>query len=345
MRSAIEQLQNGVSLTEDQMTRTMGLILDGQASEEQIKDFLIALADKGETVEEITGAARVLREKAVGVKAPYGAVDCCGTGGDAKGTFNISTAVALTAAACGVPIAKHGNRASTSKSGAADVLEAMGVNLDAPPEVLEYALDHFKFAFLMANNHHPAMRFVANVRKNLGRRSLFNLLGPLANPAGTRLQLIGVYDRALVPVFAQVLKNLGAKRAWVVHGADGLDEISVSGETYVAMLDAEGHIEEKTLTPDDFGLKTSPLEKLIGGEAEDNAKALRAILEGQKCAYRDIVLANTAAVLMIAGKVDNLKAGVAMAAETLEDGHTYELLKDYVKTTRMPLEELEDINA
>lgn len=321
------------------MLRAMGIIMEGNASEQQIFDFLNALADKGETIDEITGAVRVLREKLVGVDAPYGAVDCCGTGGDCSGTYNISTAVALTAAACGVTVAKHGNRASTSKSGAADVLEVLGVNMEAPNENLEYALKTLKFAFLMAPNHHPAMRFVAGVRKKIGRRTLFNLLGPLANPAGTRLQLIGVYDRALMIPFAEVLKKLGSKRAWIVHGSDGLDEITVTGETYVTKLGDDGKITECVLTPEDFGLNISPTDKIKGGDAEENAKALRAITEGQKCAYRDIVLANTAAVLVIAGKVDNLKAGVTMAAEALDNGFVAELLTDYVVLSRQDLSE------
>jgi anthranilate phosphoribosyltransferase len=341
MKVFIEQLQNGVSLTEEQMTRAMTKLMSGETSEEHIADFLNALADKGETIDEITGAARVLREKAAGIKAPYGAVDCCGTGGDASGTYNISTTVAIVAAACGVPIAKHGNRASSSKSGAADVLEVLGVNLDAPLDILEYALKTLNFAFLMAPKHHESMKHVAAVRKSLGRRTIFNILGPLANPAGTRLQLIGVYDKTLLRPFAEVLKKLGTKRAWIVHGEDGLDEITTTGRTYVVKLNEEGIITEEILTPESFGLKQSSLDKLKGGEAEDNAKALRALLEGQKCAYRDIVLANTAAVLCIQGKAETLTQGVEKAAKAIDSGEANQLLKDYIILSRSNIEDLE----
>ncbi len=321
-------------LTEAQMTQAMTRIMEGQIAENQIMDFLKTLADRGETKAELTGAAKVMREKATGVAAPYGAVDCCGTGGDKSGTFNISTAVALVAASCGVPVAKHGNRASSSKSGAADVLEVLGVNLDAPQATLEEALKTIHFAFLMAPNHHAAMKHVMPARKKLGTRTIFNLLGPLSNPAGTRHQLIGVYDKKWLRPMIETLKNLGAKTAWVVHGSDGLDEITTTGETYTATLDEEGHIEEKTISPDDFGLETNDMDALLGGSAEDNANALRAVLEGQKGAYRNIVLANTAAVLVIAGKSETLKDGVARAKSALDNGLAYDTLKDYVAMTR-----------
>lgn len=334
MKPIIEQLEQSIDLTEDQMTRAMTQIMDGTAKPDHIESFLILLHNKGETIAELTGAARVMREKASTIKAPYGAVDCCGTGGDGANTYNISTATALTAAACGVPIAKHGNRASTSQSGAADVLETLGVNLEIAPSVEEEALNTLNFAFLMAPMHHPAMAHVKDIRKQLSHRTIFNLLGPLANPAKTRLQLIGVYDRTLLIPFAQVLKNLGTKRAWVVHGSDGLDEITTTGETYIAKLDEDGTITETTVSPTDFGLKTTTLDKLTGGSAEDNAKALRAVLEGHKSAYRDIVLANTAAILVIHGKCDTLKKGVTKAAEALDSGAANQLLKDYVALSR-----------
>ncbi len=321
-------------LNEDQMVEAMTQIMEGQVADDALSAFLLNMAERGETVEELTGAARVMRQKAAGVKAPYGAVDCCGTGGDKSGTYNISTAVALVAASCGVPVAKHGNRASSSKSGAADVLEVLGVNLDAPQEQLEQALQTLHFAFLMAPNHHKAMKHVSAVRKKLGTRTIFNLLGPLSNPAGTRHQLLGVFDKKWVVPMAETLKNLGTKTAWVVHGSDGLDEITTTGPTYIATLDHEGHIEEKTVTPDDFGLKTAEPEKLLGGDADENAKALRAVLEGQKCAYRDIVIANTAAVLTLHGAADDLLTGAQKAAEALDQGLTQQTLKDYIALSR-----------
>ena len=320
-------------LSEDQMIAAMTDIMDGRCNDEAIETFLRGLSKRGETVEEITGAARVMREKASTIKAPYASVDCCGTGGDASGTYNVSTAVAIVAAACGVPIAKHGNRASSSKSGAADVLEAMGVNLDIPHEKLEEALKLYNFCFLMATNHHSAIKHVMPARKAIGERTIFNLLGPLANPAKTRQQLLGVYAKEWVEPMAQTLKNLGSKSAWVVHGQDGLDEISISAPTDIAIL-REGEITLKTITPEHFGLKSSDLEKLKGGDADENASALRSILEGRKCAYRDIVLANTAAVLNIHGKYENLKEGAERAAAEIDSGHAYEILKDYIAFTR-----------
>lgn len=321
-------------LSEDAMVAAMTEIMNGSCAHEDIKVFLSIMADRGETVDEITGAARVLRSKASAIEGPYNSVDCCGTGGDASGTYNISTAVAIVAAACGVPIAKHGNRASSSKSGAADVLEALGVNLDMPTPALEEALKTLNFCFLMAPHHHKAMKHVGPARKELGRRTIFNLLGPLANPAGTRLQLIGVYDKKWLRPMAETLHKLGTKRAWVVHGDDGLDEITITGPTHIATLNEDGQIEEKTITPAHFGLEQADIEKLSGGEADENATALRAILEGQKCAYRDIVLANTAAVLCIHGTVETLKDGVVKAAEEIDSGHAYQTLKDYIVFSR-----------
>lgn len=321
-------------LSENQMIEAMNQIMSGEVSDKALSTFLVNMADRGETVEELTGAARIMREKAVHIKAPYGSVDCCGTGGDKSGTYNISTAVALVAASCGVCIAKHGNRAASSKSGAADVLEVLGVNLDISQERLEEALETIHFGFLMAPNHHKAMKHVMPVRKVLGRRTIFNLLGPLSNPADTRHQLLGVFDKRWVSPIAETLQKLGTRRAWVVHGQDGLDEITTTGPTHIAMLDAEGHIEETTLTPEDFGLGTAQPEKLLGGSAKENAQALRAVLEGQKCAYRDIVLANTAAVLVIAEKTTDLKSGVRMAVDAIDSGLAMQTLKDYIAFSR-----------
>lgn len=316
-------------LSEGQMIAAMGIIMSGQAEEDDIAAFLTTLAERSESVDEITGAARVMRQKALSITAPEDAIDCCGTGGDASGTYNISTAVALLTAACGVPVAKHGNRAASSKSGTADVLEALGVNLDIPVSALEEALKRFNFTFLMARNHHSAMRHVAPIRTKLGRRTIFNLLGPLANPAGTRLQLVGVFDKRWTRPMAEALHRLGTKRAWVVHGADGLDEITVTGSTYASILHEDGAIEDKVLTPEDFGLLLSTPKSLKGGTPEENAVALRALLEGQKGAYRDIVLANTAAALCIHNPAQTPKEAVRVAASALDRGKALETLEAY----------------
>ncbi len=316
------------SLSESQMIETMNAIMSGEMAEDDMAAFLVELAERGETVEEITGAAKVMREKALKINAPDDAVDCCGTGGDGVGTYNISTAVALVSAACGVPVAKHGNRAASSKSGAADVLEALGINLDVPKEKLEEALQKFNFAFLMAPAHHSAMKHVVPVRKKLGRRTIFNLLGPLANPAGTKYQLIGVFDAKWLVPMAQTLNALGTERAWIVHGSDGLDEITTTGPTQIAVLE-DGDVSKKTLTPDDFGLGTSNPDDLLGGNAEENAAALIALLDGEQSAYRDIVLANTAAVLLIHGKAMSVKDGVALAASAIDEGRAKDTLEQY----------------
>jgi anthranilate phosphoribosyltransferase len=333
MKKHLDILRGGNNLSEKEMMEAMAIIMDGRAIREELEEFLSLLATKGETIDEITGAARVLRKRALSIEAPTDAVDCCGTGGDQSYTYNISTAVALIAAACGVKVAKHGNRASSSKCGAADVLEALGVNLSITPEAQIEALKRFHFVFMHASRHHPAMKHVAVTRKKLGHPTIFNLLGPLANPAGAKFQLIGVYDKKWILPMAEVLKNLRSTRAWVVHGEGGLDEISLSGPTHIAILD-DGKINEKILNPDDFGLPVSSIDKIKGGDINTNATALRALLEGQKCAYRDIVLANAAAVLMVKGKTDDLKKGARQAASAIDDGAALQTLKDYITFSR-----------
>ncbi len=322
------------SLSEDEMIKAISEIMEGKWQDKQIAEFLTSLSNRGETIDEITGAAKVMRKKALPINAPKGAVDCCGTGGDKSGTYNISTAVAIVAAACGVPVAKHGNKSASSKSGAADVLEALGINLDLPQAKLEEALKLYNFAFLMAPRHHSAMKYVAPVRKALGVRTIFNILGPLANPAKTKFQLLGVFDKSLVLPIAQVLQRLGTKRAWVVHGSDGLDEITITGDTYVAKLEEGGEIVETIISPEDFGLAKANPQELIGGTPEVNAKALLDIMNGAKNAYRDIVIANTAAVLMIAGKEGNLKQAAARAAQVLDSGNALKLLNQYKEFTQ-----------
>lgn len=333
---SLKNISQGAVLTDKEMESVMRQIMQGVADDGQIASLLTGLAERGESVSEITGAARVLREMAAAISAPDDALDCCGTGGDGVGTYNISTAVALVSAACNVPVAKHGNRAASSKSGAADVLEALGVNLDLTKEQLETALQKFNFCFLMAPHHHQAMKHVSKVRKSLGFRTIFNLLGPLANPAGTQYQLMGVFDKKWVRPIAQVLNNLGTKAAWVVHGQDGLDEITTTTATDIAIL-KNGTITEKTITPADFGLIISNPNDLIGGDALENASALRALLEGKKNAYRDIVLANVSAVLNIHDKAETLIDGVALAAEKIDNGCALNVLEDYIKFSKEKL--------
>ena len=326
------QIEQGSVLSEGEMEAIMRDIMHGKVNDAEITRLLTQLAQRGESVSEITGAARIMREMASTIKAPDNALDCCGTGGDGTGTYNISTAVALVSAACGVPVAKHGNRASSSKSGAADVLEALGVKLDLSNEKLEEALEKFNFCFLMAPHHHQSTRHVMPVRKELGFRTIFNLLGPLANPAGTNFQLMGVFDKKWVRPIAEVLGNLGTKRAWVVHGRDGLDEITTTSATDIAVLD-NGTVTEKTISPEDFGLNIARAEDLKGGNAQENAEALRALLSGEKNAYRDIVLANTSAVLNISAKANDLKDGVSLAAKAIDNGDALKVLDKYIAFT------------
>ncbi len=319
------------------MSAAMTFIMEGKAEDTDLSTFLTALTAKGESISEITGAAKIMRAKASNITAPENSIDCCGTGGDSSGTYNISTAVAIVAASCGIPIAKHGNRSASSKSGAADVLEALGMNLNASTEKLEEALKLYNFAFLMAPKHHGAMKHVAPVRKALGTRTIFNLLGPLANPARTTRQLIGVFDPKWLVPMAETLNNLGTEKAWIVHGYfnenGGIDEISTTGETKAAILE-NGKVTERTLTPADFGLPTASPSELIGGEAKENATALLALLNGEKTAYRDIVLANTAAVLNIADKTRTLEEGIEIATTTIDNGGALKTLNNVIQHTQ-----------
>ncbi len=328
IKITLKRLQSNQTLTREQMKSVVLTIINGGVSDIQIASFLSFIASREETVEEIIGAAQALREKSLKIEAPITAIDCCGTGGTGLATYSVSTAVALIAAACGVPVAKHGNRAATSKSGTADTLEVLGVPLNYKKETLERALKEIGFAFLMAPLHHPSLQHLSVVRRELGFRTIFNLLGPLVNPAGTKRQLIGVSDRQFIVPMAEALKELGAERAWVVHGSDGLDEITVTGKTYVAKLE-NNKITENIITPDDFGLPLYSLEDLKGGDPFTNATALKSLLKGAKNAYRDIVLANTAAVLKLADKVNSLEDGVNLAADAIDDGSALEILGNY----------------
>jgi anthranilate phosphoribosyltransferase len=316
LKSMIGHVAEGKPLSADSAQAAFEIIMSGDATPAQIGGLLMALRVRGETVDEITGAARVMREKALKIKAPEGAIDIVGTGGDAHGTHNISTATAFVVAACGVPVAKHGNRAFSSKSGAADVLDALGVNVDAPVETIERALFEAGITFLMAPKHHSAMRNVGGPRVELGVRTIFNLLGPLSNPALVKRQLVGVYDLRWIEPLAHVLGNLGLERAWVVHGSDGMDELTTTGETHVAEL-KDGKVSSFTVAPGDIGVRQAALSDLRGGTPEENAAAIRALFDGAENAFRDIVVLNAAAALVIAGKADDLAAGAELAREAM----------------------------
>lgn len=322
----------GETLSQEEAESAFALIMEGKASDAQIGAFLMGLRLRGESVEEITGAARILRERAETIEAPDDAIDTCGTGGSAKGSFNISTASALVTASCGVPVAKHGNKAQTSKSGSSDVLAALGVNIEAEPALLQLALKQANICFLMAPRHHAAMRHVAKARQEIGTRTIFNLVGPLANPAGAKRQLVGVFDKAWVEPLAHVLDRLGLERAWVVHGSDGMDEITTTGPSYVAEL-KEGSVSCFKVTPEEAGIARAAPEDLMGGEAEENAAMMRALLDGEKGALRDIVLMNSAAALIIAGRTDDLAAGAELAAAAIDEGATRETLEKLVAIT------------
>lgn len=322
----IKQVTSGARLSREQAEHAFLIIMNGGATPAQIAAFLVALKIRGETADEIAGGANVLRVKAQNIKAPFPVMDTCGTGGDAKGSYNISTTVAFVLAACGVPVAKHGNRSVSSKSGSADVLEALGIKTDAPLATIETCLRELGICFIYAPQFHSAMRHVSLVRQELGVRTVFNLLGPLANPARPAFQLLGVYDRAWLEPMAHVLKQLKVSRAWVVHGADGMDEISLSGETYVAEL-KEGAVTTFTITPEDAGLTRAPGDALRGDDAGHNAQAMREVLLGGRGAYRDAVLLNAAAGLIISGKSPDLKAGATTAAEAIDSGLAYKKLQ------------------
>jgi len=328
----VARVADGHRLTIDEARTAFDIMMSGNATPAQMGGLLMALRVRGETVEEITGGAMAMRAKALAIEAPAGAIDTCGTGGDASGTLNISTATSLVVAACGVPVAKHGNRAQSSRSGAADVLAALGVNIDAHMSLVKRALWEANVCFLMAPRHHGAMRHVAGTRVELGTRTIFNLLGPLSNPAATKRQLLGVFARQWVEPMARVLGNLGSERVWVVHGSDGIDEITLSGPTTVAEL-KNGTVRTFEVNPADAGLATAPLEALKGADAEFNARALRELLDGEKSAYRDIVALNAGAALVVADKAPDLKAGAALARAAIDAGKAKATLAKLVAIT------------
>ena len=306
-------------LTSAEAETAFQALFEGAATPSQIGGLLMTLRTRGETVEEIAAAARAMRAKCHRITAPAGAMDIVGTGGDGKGTLNISTATAFVVAGAGVVVAKHGNRNLSSKSGAADALTAMGINVMTTPELAQKTLDAAGIAFLMAPVHHPAMRHVMPTRTELGTRTIFNLLGPLTNPAGVKRQLTGTFSRDWIRPMAEVLQALGSEAAWLVHGSDGTDELSIAGISWVAAL-KDGAVTEFELHPEEAGLPVHPFEAIVGGEPAENAAAFRALLDGAAGAYRDAVLLNSAGALVVAGKAGDLKEGVAMARESIDSG-------------------------
>jgi len=335
IQQAIAKLMERQDLTREEVVAVMNEIADGGATPAQVGAFLASLRLKGETVDEITGAAEVMRARVDRVRVDKDVfVDTCGTGGDGRHTFNISTGAAFAVAGAGVCVAKHGNRAVSSRAGSADVLSALGVNVDAPKEIVERAIAEVGIGFLFAPRLHPAFKAVAGIRRELGVRTVFNLLGPLANPAGARHQVMGVYEARWVPVLGGVLAKLGARHAFVVHG-EGLDEIAVTGMTHVCEV-REGSTDRYSMLPEDIGLPRHPVESLRGGDAADNARILRDVLDGQKGAPRDAVLANAAAALVSAGAAKDLKTGVRVAAESLDRGAAREKLRQLVSVTTTP---------
>ncbi len=319
IKTVLNTISTGKNLSESEMRAAMNIIMEGEATPSQIGAFLMGLRGKGETVNEIASAVAILREKMVPVAAPEGAMDIVGTGGDGSGTYNISTATALVVAAAGVPVAKHGNKALSSKSGSSEALQALGVKLDLDPAGVSRCLNEAGIGFMFAPNHHPAMRHVGPSRAEMGVRTMFNLLGPQSNPAGVKHYLLGVFGREWVePVAAALLEN-GASSAWVVHGSDGLDEITTTGPTFVCAIE-NGNLRSFQVSPADAGLPVAEAKDLLGGDPAHNAGAIEALLAGERSAYRDIVLMNAGAALVVAKRVDDLRAGAELAAALIDEG-------------------------
>ena len=319
LRALIQKVSTGATLTPDEIRAALEIMTDGHATQAQMGAFLMGLRVRGETVDEISGAAQMMRARMVRVDAPVGAVDIVGTGGDSHGTYNVSTCASLVAAGAGLKIAKHGNRSVSSISGASDVLSALGVKLDIGPEVVARAIAEAGVGFMWAPMHHPAMKHWAPVRAELGIRTLFNLLGPISNPAGVTRQVVGVFARQWVEPIAHVLKGLGAEHVWVVHGHDGLDELTTTGSTDVAEV-RDGRVEVFEVTPADAGLAPAKLSDLKGGDAKTNAAAIRDVLAGKPGAFRDIVLLNAGGALVVGGKAGGLREGVSLAARSIDSG-------------------------
>ena len=333
---ALAKVVDGVNLSEIEMMDVMQEIMSGRATSSQIGAFLTALRMKGETIEEITAAAKVMREKVTQIRASIdkdtALIDTCGTGGDKKGTFNISTISAFVIAGAGVKVAKHGNRSVSSNCGSADLMQALGVNINVSIEKIEECIDKVGFGFLYAPLFHSAMKYVAVARREMGIRTIFNLLGPLTNPAKARAQLIGVYDSALTETFSMVLKNLGCKHTLIVHGSDGLDEITITGKTKVTELIVD-EIKTYSIHPEDFGMKVGSFEDLKGGDVEENALIAKEVLNGKEGTQRDVVVLNSAAALIAAGKAKDFPQGIEISAKSIDRGKAMTVLQKLVKLT------------
>jgi anthranilate phosphoribosyltransferase len=331
IREAIDKAVNKIDLPEAEMMAAMEEIMEGTATPAQIGALITALRMKGETVEEVTGSARIMRQKATRVNAcATTIVDTCGTGGDKLNTFNISTTASFVVAAMGIVVAKHGNRAVSSGCGSADVLEALGVNISVGQEIVEECIQQIGIGFLFAPKLHGAMKYAVGPRREIGIRTIFNMLGPLTNPAGATAQLLGVYDPQLTEMFAEVLKNMGTKRAFVVHGADGLDEVTITGETRVAEL-KDGIIRTYNIHPRDYVGKTYPLAAIRGGDPTTNAQITRDVLSGNPGACRDVVLMNAALAIVAGEKADNMKDGIKLAAECIDSGAAVKKLQALIE--------------
>lgn len=333
IKEAIIKIVAGNDLTFDEAEQVMDEMMTGTATQAQMASFLTALRIKGETIDEITACAKVMREKAVHLRTQSDVLDIVGTGGDGTGTFNISTTAAFVVAAAGIPVAKHGNRSMSSKSGAADCLEKLGVNLAITPEKNEEVLKKTDICFMFAQNYHSSMRFVGPVRKEIGIRNIFNLLGPLTNPASASLQVTGVHSEALVEPIARVFSNLGVKRGFVFHGADGMDEVTVTGSTKVCEID-NGSFKTYNIFSEDFGLGKYEMSELAGGDGAENAEITKQVLKGElKGAKRDIVVLNAALGLVAGGKADTIADGVKLAQELIDSGKAYAKLEEFIKAT------------
>src|SRR5437763_1736071 len=317
LKALIAKVASGAALTLEESAQAFDRMMSGEATPSQMGGLLMALRVRGETVDEITGAVRTMRAKMLAVEAPADAIDVVGTGGDASGSFNISTCAAFIVAGAGVPVAKHGNRALSSRSGAADVLAALGVRIELAPDAIARCIGEAGIGFMFAPSHHPAMKHVGPTRVELGTRTIFNLLGPISNPAGVKRQMIGVFSRQWIEPIAQVSKLLGSETVWVAHGSDGLDEITTSGPTHIAALE-NGVVRTFDINPEDIGVARVKPEALKGGDAQANAAALMTVLKGNKGPYRDIAVFNAAASLIVAGKAKDLKEGAARAAKSLD---------------------------
>jgi anthranilate phosphoribosyltransferase len=329
LKSIIGKVATGASLSREEAASAFDSMMSGEATPSQMGGLLMALRVRGETVDEITGAVSAMRSKMLRVSAPDDAVDIVGTGGDGSGSVNVSTCASFLVAGAGVPVAKHGNRALSSRSGAADVLASLGVKIDLRPDQVGRCVKEAGIGFMFAPAHHPAMKNVGPTRVELATRTIFNLLGPLSNPAGVRRQMVGVFSRQWVQPLAQVLKNLGAESVWVVHGSDGLDEVTLTGPTAVAALEG-GDIRTFEVTPEEAGLSRVSGDALKGGDPDANALAMQGVLNGKPSAYRDVALLNAAAALIVAGRVKTLKDGVAMAAQSLDSGAAAARLKQLI---------------